>query len=160
MDLLKTLGIGSVTKKANLFKKGEPAENGENTGNETVDTADTAKTADTAETDVFKGAKGAKQEAETNADGEALIPFDDTQKNPDEIVKDLKAKKEESEGAFKKGKKAFDSFIDGILGVKQEDESAFIPDSVDLSKPPVVPPESLEEGTIVLEAYWLVGPYS
>lgn len=160
MDLLKTLGIGSVTKKANLFKKGEPAENGENTGNETVDTADTAKTADTAETDVFKGAKGAKKEAETNTDGEALIPFDDTQKNPDEIVKDLKAKKEESEGAFKKGKKAFDSFIDGILGVKQEDESAFIPDSVDLSKPPVVPPESLEEGTIVLEAYWLVGPYS
>ena len=160
MDLLKTLGIGSVTKKANLFKKGEPAENGENTGNETVDTADTAKTADTAETDVFKGAKGAKQETETNTDGEALIPFDDTQKNPDEIVKDLKAKKEESEGAFKKGKKAFDSFIDGILGVKQEDESAFIPDSVDLSKPPVVPPESLEEGTIVLEAYWLVGPYS
>ena len=160
MDLLKTLGIGSVTKKANLFKKGEPAENGENTGNETVDTADTAKTADTAETDVFKGAKGAKQETETNTDGEALIPFDDTQKNPDEIVKDLKAKKEESEGALKKGKKAFDSFIDGILGVKPEDESAFIPDSVDLSKPPVVPPESLEEGTIVLEAYWLVGPYS
>ncbi|MBQ3719166.1 MAG: type II/IV secretion system ATPase subunit [Methanomicrobium sp.] len=106
-----------------------------------------------AETDVFKGAK---QEAET----EVLIPYDDAQVDPDRIVKDPKAKKEKSEGSLKKGKKLFDSLIDGILGVKQEDESVYIPDSVDLSKPPEVPPESLEEGTIVLETYWLVGPYS
>lgn len=138
LDLLKTLDIGSITKKAHILKKKDEVapENGEGT-----------------ETGIFNDA------VNRNADGEILIPYDDAQKNPDEIQKQLNSEKNKP-SAIEKGREFFNSIVDGIIGTKPVDESVYTPEPPDTSALPEVSKSLLEEGVTILETYWLLAPYS
>lgn len=138
LDLLKTLDIGSIAKKAHLLKKKDEVapENGDGT-----------------EIGDFNGT------ANRSADGEILIPYDDAQKNPDEIQKQQISEKNKP-GAIGKGREFFNSIVDGIIGTKPVDESVYTPEPPETSALPEVSKSLLEEGVTILDTYWLLAPYS